>query len=170
MCKSFDDANIVRGEGDNEDYPNGLPIGSFYKGKPICGAPTAMDPTKPCSKPPNDTGRCFSHSPKESRKTPDKSFYKDAFTPEEVKHSKDIKVGNLKDEIVLFKVLLRRKVSEGAPGRELAAIGHAIRELEELHFHLMGGEVKGNPYDVVISLRKCVEDMDNSVIPEVPNV
>jgi hypothetical protein len=163
----YTDGNIVRGDGDNDDYPNGLPMGSKYRGTLICGATTLEN--KPCMRPPNDTGRCPLHNAGNPRKSPDKSPYKHLFTPDECKSIKNIKVGSLIDEIILFKMVLRRKVANpDISGRELSAIGHTIKELEEAHFALAGGEIVGNPYDVVIALRKCVSDLDASVSADIP--
>jgi len=161
---SFDDGNIIRGTGTNDDYPNGLPKGSVFRGKVICGAPTKAN--KPCIRKPQEGGRCIQHSGLEiHRKTPEKSFYNSVYTPDETKHTKEVKIGNLKEEIILFKILLKRVIEAGKWSvKEITTLAHTIKELEDTHFRLMGGEIKGNPLDMVLAMKQATIDMDNSVV------
>jgi hypothetical protein len=85
--------------------------------------------------------------------------------------SKDAKIGTLQDEIVLYKVLLKRYLesydSDPKYIRALTNLADTIKELEIAHAKLTGTSNEG-PTEFIVEVRRICKAVGQSICPEEP--
>lgn len=156
---SIDDPNIVRGSGITDDCPNALPVGSKYQGVEICGAIGTYG--LPCIKTPCSTGRCQLH-------TKVSAAYK-CLSKKERDSINDIKIGDLTEEIKIFKALLYRQLkiqneNDVASVKLTISLMEQVRALEAEQFKLSGGASATNPVDTAMAMQNwCKNAMNVSI-------
>ena len=169
---TFCDPNIVPGKGTQYDFPNGLPIGSYFRGTPICGADNEYG--IPCTKKPLRSGRCSFHTNPHrinKQKKQEKSTYNNILTPDEVKLYNKVSTGTLVDEIKVFRLLLRRQLEVYNPNdpdaiSSLVQMVETLRKLEMDQFKLQGSKEALVASDLISELRLQAKEVDTLVPPK----
>ena len=145
---SFDDPGFVRGTGLN-DFPGGIPCGSTFQGVPCCGALNSYG--VPCINKPEANGRCNKH-----QRLP--TAYKH-LSKHEIKEIDQVKVGDLQQEIKIFKTLLYRALEVYDQGdrdsvKTITDLVEQVRALEAEQFRLTGGTSNSDPATLAQAMRE----------------
>ena len=138
---SFDDVGFVKGSGESE-IPGALPIGTKFQGVECCAALNCYG--APCIEKPLATGRCARHTKVQM------AFQN--LTEEERERIEEIKIGELLQEIKVFKILLYRSLKnyneeDQQTVKNTIALVEQVRALESEQYKLSGGTSNSNPVE-----------------------
>ena len=154
---TFEEEGFVIGSGLN-DFPGGIPRGSSWKGMPCCGALNSYG--VPCIEKPFPDGRCGKH-----QKIPLAYKY---LSMNDRKAIDEVKIGDLQQEIRIFKVLLYKAldsydITDSASVKNTIALAEQVRVLEAEQYRLTGGTSATNPNELASAMREFCKNASMSI-------